>query len=58
MKYRMMAIVVFLIVALTYVFFIQPRLTLDNQAINFISILVLFSICALIGFIGRKMDKK
>ncbi|MCO4353524.1 hypothetical protein [Staphylococcus agnetis] len=58
MKYRIMAIIVFLIVVVAYVFLIQPKLNLDNQIINFISIIVLFCVCALIGFIGRKMDKK
>lgn len=58
MKYRITAIVVFLILALAYVLLIQPRLNLDNQIVNFISIVILFSVCALIGIIGRKMDKK
>ncbi|WP_145464432.1 hypothetical protein [Staphylococcus hominis] len=58
MKNRIIMGVIFLFIIIIYAIYIQPKLNIDNQLINLISIIILFFIGSILGILGRKLDKK
>ena len=58
MKYRLIAVVIFAIIFLIATFYIQPMLNTDNQLINLAYVVSLFVVCAILGYIGRRLDSK
>ncbi|MEJ7537464.1 hypothetical protein [Staphylococcus hominis] len=58
MKNRIIMGVIFLFIIIIYAIYIQPKLNIDNQLINLISIIILFFIGSILGTLGRKLDKK
>ncbi|GGI41569.1 hypothetical protein GCM10010896_14090 [Mammaliicoccus stepanovicii] len=58
MKYRLIGLVITIVLMSIYAFFIMPKLDLQNNRINLISIVVVFTILAAIGTISRNIDKR
>lgn len=58
MKNRIIMGIIFLFIIIIYAIYIQPKLNIDNQLINLISIIILFFIGSILGTLGRKLDKK
>ncbi|MEB6232549.1 hypothetical protein JTZ62_04800 [Mammaliicoccus sciuri] len=58
MKYRISGIILAIIILIIYGTAIQPRLDLENPWINLVSLVIMFTVLAVLGTIARKMDKR
>ncbi|PTF16265.1 hypothetical protein, partial [Staphylococcus devriesei] len=58
MKYRVSAGVIFLIIIIIFTFFIHPMIDLNNQLLDLVYVITLFTIGSILGYIGRRLDNK